>query len=334
MSFVVAGVAVGGSAAIGVGGSIWSGMVQRDAAKESAAAMEDASRRAESGLNARQNQALALLAPFMRPGSRAGDTLSRLVVSPQERKRQSALERADMEANIAKLSQGISWENMPLLTGKNASERRESMWKEQEGARKNQLTAAQQALTDFDKRVEIEGQFGDEPIQNSPLYDWQMEQGTKYLDRSLARKGLRGSGEGVKLLGDFVRGLGAEESERQVGRLMNLFNTGANAASGSANLLQAFAPQIAQTQISQGDARARGILGAGEATSNMITGSVNQINGAVGNYLQFDMFKRLMNKNSGGGSRGVDPVMDSTDVWSTLPTRGATPYDYLRSGRA
>lgn len=312
MSFVVAGVAIGGSAALGVGGSIWSGMVQRDAAKEGAAAMEDASRRAERGLTERQRQALGLLAPFMRPGARAGDTLSFLTVSPQERKRQNALERADMQSNIDQLSQGISWENMPLLTGKNASERRESMWKEQEGARKNQLTAAQQAITDFDKRVEIEGQFGDEPIQNSPLYDWQMEQGTKYLDRSLARKGLRGSGEGVKLLGDFVRGLGAEESERQVSRLMGLFNTGAGAASGSANILSSFAPQIAQTQIGQGEARARGILGAGEATSNMITGATNQITGAVGNYLQFDMFKNLMSKNSGGGQqqqRARDPVM-------------------------
>ena len=223
-----------GSAALQAGGSIWSGMVQRNAAKESAAVMDDANRRAESGLNARQNQALSLLAPFMRPGSRAGDTLSRLVVSPQERKRQNALERADMGANIARLSQGGNFDNTPVLSGKNASERRAAMFNEQEGARRNQLTSAQQSLADFDARVAIEGQYQDEPIQNSPLYDWQMEQGTKYLDRSLARKGLRGSGEGVKLLGDFVRGLGAEESERQVGRLFNLFNTGSGAASGSA----------------------------------------------------------------------------------------------------
>lgn len=309
MSFVVAGVAIGGSAALGVGGSIWSGLVGRNAAREGAAAMEDASRRAEFGLNARQNQALRLLAPFMRPGARAGDTLSRLLVSPQERKRQNALERSDMEANIANLSRGGVWENTPILSGKNASERRAQMFNEQEGARKNQLTSAQQALADFDKRVEIEGQSQDEPIQNSPLYDWQMEQGTKYLDRSLARKGLRGSGEGVKLLGDFVRGLGAEESDRQVNRLMGLFNTGANAASGSANILSAFAPQIAQTQLSQGEARARGILGAGEATAGMITGSVNQINGAVGSYLQLSQFKSLMNRNSGSAQRERDPVM-------------------------
>ncbi|MDZ4856005.1 MAG: hypothetical protein SGJ26_14280 [Nitrospirota bacterium] len=233
-----------------------------------------------------------------------------------------------------RLSQPTDWNSFPILTGKNASERRRTLYMEQDATRRNRLTDAQSRLTTFQKRSEIEAGAGQEPIEASPYYHFQLEQGTKYLDRSLARKGLRGSEEGVKLLGDFVRGLGAEESERQFSQLFGLFNTGAGAAGQSANLLQAFSGQIAQTQLDAGRAQAQGILGAGEATSNMIAGVTNAVNSGAGNLLSYNMFQRLMDRNRGATSRGIDPVMDSRDVWSTLPTQGATPYDYLRSGRA
>ena len=308
--------ALGGAAAIQAGGSIWSGLMSKSAAEKAAAAMDDASRRAETGLTERQNQALALLAPFLAPGQRSGDTLSLFSVSPQERARQSALERADLESEIARLSQYTPWDTFPLLTGRKASERREALYTEVENKRLNALRDAKSKLENFKKREAIQAQFDQaakEPIDASPLYQFQLEQGTKYLDRSLARKGLRGSGEGVKLLGDFVRGLGAEESDRQFNRLMGLFNTGAGAASNSANLLTAFAPQIAQTQLSAGQSKAQGILGEGEATANMITGVTNAATGGVGNLLQYNLFKTLINRNanSGGTKRGFDPVYDS-----------------------
>lgn len=65
----------------------------------------------------------------------------------------------------------------------------------------------------------------------------------------------------------------------------------------------------------------------------MIAGVTNAVNSGAGNLLSYNMLQRLMDRNRGATSRGVDPVMDSRDVWSTFPTQGATPYDYLRSGR-
>ncbi|MEO5863731.1 MAG: hypothetical protein ABIQ79_01665 [Nitrospiraceae bacterium] len=65
-----------------------------------------ASGRSKQGLTMRQNQAMTLLAPFLRPGARAGDTLSLLSVSPKERERQGALEQSDLQSEVTRLSTG------------------------------------------------------------------------------------------------------------------------------------------------------------------------------------------------------------------------------------
>lgn len=292
-------VAVGGSAALGAGGSIWSGMIQRDAAKDAAALQSDASFRGQQTLRDSQALALSLLAPFLGRGNAAGDTLSRLLVSPKERQRQSALERTRLQSDVERLSVAGDWNAFPILTGKNASERRASLFTEQEANRKNQLGAAQAKLSEFDKLAAVDAAAGtDGEIEASTLYEWQRDVGTKYLDRSLAKKGLSKSGEGMKVLGDFVRGLGAEESERQVGRLMGMHTMGANAANNTANVLGAFGPQMAGMQVQQGQAEAQGILGAGQATSNMITGVANAITSGVGGFMQYDTFQSLMNRNN------------------------------------
>lgn len=309
-------VAVGGGAALQAGGSIWSGMMSRDAAKEAAATMSDASMRAEAGLTSRQNQALALLAPFLNPGARAGDTLSMFTVSPQERARQEALQLTDLQSEIKRLSVPTDWNSFPILTGKRASERRQSLWTETEHKRMDALRDAQSKLQNFQARQQVAAQYPDDSnaIDASPLYQFQLDQGTKAINRQLASKGLSGSGQGVKLLGDFIRGLGAEESDRQYGRLFNLFGTGAGAASQSSNLLAAFAPQIAQTQLQAGQAQSQGILGAGEATANMIAGTTNAVTSGMGNYLQYDLFKSLINRNAGPSYRASAPGYPANDV--------------------
>ena len=296
MGIIAAGLV--GAAAIGAGGSIYSGMVQSDAAKRSAGLMSDANRQAEAGLNDRMQQSLSLLAPFLQIGRQSGDTLSMLSVSPAERQRQIGTERSRLQSEVERLSVGGNWASFPNLTGPMASERKAAMFNEQEYGRQQELAKAQSALSAFDKEVEAGNAISDQPIEASPLYQWQLEQGTKYMDRSLAKKGLSKSGEGMKVLGDFVRGLGAEEADRQYGRLMGLYTTGANAASSSAQVLGAFAPQIAGTQIGQGQARAQGVLGSGEATANMISGVTNSVTGAVGMGLQYSQMNKLIESNS------------------------------------
>lgn len=297
MTWVAVGV-VGVSAAVGAGGSIYSGMVQSDAAKRSAGLMSDANMNAEAGLDARMRQSLSLLAPFLHLGRQSGDTLARLSVSPAERQRQTQIERSRLQSEVERLSVGGNWADFPNLTGPMASERKATMFQDQEYGRKQELAKAQAALNAFDKETEAGNAISDQPIEASPLYQWQLEQGTKYMDRSLAKKGLSKSGEGMKVLGDFVRGLGAEESDRQYGRLMGLYSTGASAASGSASVLGAFAPQIAGTQIGQGTARANGVMGSGEATANMIAGVTNSMTSAIGIGLQYNQMNQLINRNS------------------------------------
>lgn len=306
-------VAVGGSALIGAGGSIFSGMMQSNAAKEAAGLTGDANMRGLETLRDGQAQALRLMSPFIGRGNNAGDTLSRLFVSPQERQRQSDLQRTRLQSEVDRLSQAGDWNAFPILTGKNASERRASMFTEQENARTTKLRAAQSALSEFDKLAAVDaaaGQGGE--IEASPLYEWQRDVGTKYLDRSLAKKGLSKSGEGMKVLGDFVRGLGAEESDRQVGRLMGMYTTGANAATGAANVFGAFAPAVAGAQMQQGQAQAQGVLGAGQATANMVAGVTNAATSAVGMGLQYNQMNNLINRNSMAprSGRQAAPEMD------------------------
>jgi hypothetical protein len=60
---------------------------------------------------------------------------------------------------VQRLSQQIEFTSTPILTGKNASERRASMYSEREGERMNQLKAAQAALSAFDDQAKIEDDY-------------------------------------------------------------------------------------------------------------------------------------------------------------------------------
>jgi hypothetical protein len=298
MSWVAA--AIGTSAAVGAGGSIWSSMIQRDAAKDASAVQADASIRAENGLNMRLAQALGLTAPYRAIGENAGNTLSMLTVSPQERARQRALERAQLEGEVKRLTGGLDWSSFPILTGKNASERRAAMFSEQESARANELKRAQAALNTFDEQAKIETEFeakgGTEPAK-SPLFDM----GMRNLERSLRAKGLSGSGAGI----EAEARLNAFEGDAQYDRLFKLFGVGANASVNAAKSLHDFAGPIAETQIRKGDAEARGYLGAAEHTATGISRAGSAVNEAMATGLQYDMLKRLNASDSyGGGGYG------------------------------
>lgn len=301
------------SSGVQAGGSIWSGLLQRDAAKEASALMADSSIRGMNFMRESQAEAMSILAPFLGRGNNAGDTLSRLLVSPKERGRQSALERQRLLSDVeqAKAAIPVWGQNYGMYQaspGPNQSERTAQIFSAAQAEKSQAYERAQEALTEFDKLAQVDASSGqDGAIEASPLYEWQRDVGTTYLDRSLAKKGLSKSGEGMKVLGDFVRGLGAEEADRQVGRVMGMYTVGASAATGMANVLGAFAPQIAGMQAQQGQAQAQGVLGAGQATSNMITGVGTAVNSGLGGYLTSEMFHDLMNKNK---MRASAPAMD------------------------
>ena len=303
-----------GGGILQAGGSIASGIIGRDAAKEAEAAQMDALLRSLGFLGDSQDRALSLLDPFISSGTQARDFLTAALYGPEAAQAQRQIERARLESTIRNLEQqwgGTMEENIQrldkttaLLTGKNASERRHALMMEQVQKGKEELQRAQQALTSFDAESGAFDKFGqfDKPLEASPLYQFQVDIGTRNINRQLAARGLHNSGAGLETLATFVRGLGAEESQRQymrqqdeLNRLMQMFGAGQNAAQSGANLVASFAGPMSQNIAQQGQVQAQGAMNRAAATQGMITGVGNAITGGIGSFLNFDMVQNMMN---------------------------------------
>jgi hypothetical protein len=105
------------------------------------------------------------------------------------------------------------------------------------------------------QQMATEGYQGPGNITASPLYQWQLEQGTEGINRAAAARGGYGSTAAVSQIGDFTRALGAQETETQYNRglteyntqydrLMNLVNVGRGATTESVSAGQAAASNI------------------------------------------------------------------------------------------
>lgn len=319
ISPVAGGILSAGSGLLQAGGSIASGIIGRDAAKEAEAAQMDALLRSLGFLGDSQDRALSLLDPFISSGTQARDFLTAALYGPEAAQAQRQIERARLESTIRNLEQqwgGTMDENIQrldkttaFLTGKNASERRHALMMEQVQKGKEELQRAQQALTSFDAESGAFDKFGqavraqfDKPLEASPLYQFQVDIGTRNINRELAARGLHNSGAGLETLATFVRGLGAEETERQfarkqaeLDRLFQMFSSGQNASTNASNIIMSFAQPMAANMVQQGQVQAQGAMNRAAATQGMITGVGNAITGGVGQFLNFDMAQNMMN---------------------------------------
>ena len=83
-------------------------------------------------------------------------------------------------------------------------------------------------------------------MSESPLYKWQLQEGMRNLNTSLAARGLSKSGAGLRAINDFTQSLGASETDKQYNRLAGIAsaltgqdpsNMGATAATSAAGNL-------------------------------------------------------------------------------------------------
>lgn len=77
----------------------------------------------------------------------------------------------------------------------------------------------------------IGGRSPSQFLQESDLFKFQSDLGSRNINRELAARGLYGSGAGLETLARFNNQLVGEEGQRMVDRLFNLTNLGAGAAS-------------------------------------------------------------------------------------------------------
>lgn len=331
---------LGASGLMSAGGSVFTGLLGGGAEKAAAAAQSDAAFQARNNLLGSQTNALSMLLPFLAPGMAAGGTLSNLLVSPEERARQVELQRSGLQSKIDELKmfddieagKGYLFTRYPVLTGKNASERRASLISEEAFKKQGELRAAQAALAKFDQEAKINAQYderlrtlatqGGGGIEASPLYKFQLDEGTKAINQQLSSRGLASSGIGLETLSKFVRGLGAEETERQVGRLFKMFDSGQQAATTGAGLLSSFASPIAGTYVQQGNANAQGIRGSAAFTTQGITGAMNALTSTAGGLMNQSLFQGLA-ANNRAGALPAEPYYGRT---STFNPGGGDPF--------
>jgi hypothetical protein len=314
MAFVA--LAIGGSAALGTGTSIYGGIQQASGAKGAAAAQQDALSRAQQTTIAGQRDALAYLDPFRQYGLNAGQTLQDMLFSPGQRSAQIDAQRVQLQGEVDRLKAlAPKWESYQILTGPRASERRASMFTQESQLAQQKIAEAQAKLDTFEKQADIMKQQASGPqttIEESPWYKFQAELLGRSQDRAMAARGLSGSGFEAEERRRGLIELGAGETERQFGRLKGLYDVGANASAQGAGILTGAAQQIAGLQAQSGQAQAQGILGVAGANAGMATGIANSITGAMGTGLNYIQMRNLINANK--------PVPRST------PTGGLLSY--------
>lgn len=314
-----------GGGLMNVGTSIWSSLVAGNAQQEAAGYMQDAAMGAQRSLVGSRDQALSLLAPFMQNGVNAGNALALMINSPDMLQFQRDAQRAQLVAEMKKYGTPTDLASFPILTGPKASERRQTLYQQAELERQNKVNGLAADLEAFDAQTKLmqeasrkAQETGGANLQASSLYKFQADIGTEQINKQLAARGQFNSGTGLRTLEQFIRGLGAEETQRQTDRLFSLYNTGANAGNAAANLLSGFAVPIAGTFNQIGQAQAQAALGSAQATQGILQGVNNAVTGTAGGLMNYNLFKEYFKDRN---SSGV-----STDGIASRPSGAVTSY--------
>lgn len=145
-------------------------------------------------------------------------------------------------------------------------------------------------------------------LQESPLFRWQQEMGTRAINRELAARGLYGSGAGLEQLQRFTNQLVAEEGDRYFNRLYNMTALGQNAAARMATGTAMTGNNLADMMSRMGAAGASAIGASGQAIAGIGTGIADTANQFLNNYLLAKMF------SGGGGNQSLLSQPFSRDV--------------------
>lgn len=247
---------MGGGALLGSGMSLLSGFMGQDAASDAQAGQLgylDQARAATSTANANIQQ---MFAPYALYGSSALQALQSRMYSPAEQAMASATQRASLEADVARLSKGINWDSMPILTGAKASERRADLYRQMEFDREQQLKAAQAKLDAYDKQqtamapylqqqqaeaAQRQGRINGAldlvaqsanfnlpqslsqlrtEMMNDPAFQFRQQTGERAINRAAAARGNFLSGAALATISDFNQQLTADETDRFFNRML------------------------------------------------------------------------------------------------------------------
>ena len=283
MSFVAT--AIGGSAVLGMGGSIFGGIMGKKGADAQARQAATWTNSALNSINSAWGATNETTLPFRTMGEAS---MQRLLEAPVGGNQSFTQPYADLGNSSAKTLQA-------LLMGGNVGQ----------------------------------------ALQNSPMFQWQQEQGSRDINRELSARGMYGSGAGLEALSRFNAQLQAEEGDRLFNRLFGATQLGFDAAQVRVNQEQAglgrllgigqiganMAGQQAQhyqnIAIAQGNAKMGGGTQIGSAVNQgyqalgqMGQGITNSLSGALGQYGQYQMIQPLLSRLAPGG--GSEPSYNTS----------------------
>jgi len=115
-------------------------------------------------------------------------------------------------------------------------------------------------------------------FQQSPGYQFRMDQGNKALERMAAARGLSLSGRTLQEAADFNQGLASQEYGNWWNRVSGLAGSGQAAVQNTQALGANYANQVGQNYMAAGRARASGYQGMG----NALSGTINSLGGIYG----------------------------------------------------
>ncbi len=153
--------------------------------------------------------------------------------------------------------------------------------------------------------------------QQSPYYNFLMEQGTKALERGAAAKGMQSSGAEQKALVGYGQNLASTDYNTWLDRwykslnpLQSLAGLGLTGAQQTATLGQQTAQQVGNYMTQAGEARAAGQLGVSNTVGNYLSGLP---------YQAFNAYNALntpgSSYNVGVNSAGWTPEMINSMNW-------------------
>lgn len=263
------GMLTAGASVLGAGGSIAGGITADRAAKRSENLQKGATQNALMGQNALNRLQEQYGEPYADIGLDYLPLLDYLTTGRIPEIQNLSAEEAEELAGLLGQQNELR-RNRELYssssTGSRSSQRAHA-------GRVNAIDAQLSRLADLQGRQRQADAYGrissGDFLQESPLYRWQQEQGEKSIDRSMAARGLYGSSAATNALSNFQRGLGAEESERQYGRVAGMVDMGRGGANSYMSNRSATAGNTGNLAINLGNNLSQNALRAGDNRSSM-----------------------------------------------------------------
>lgn len=151
-------------------------------------------------------------------------------------------------------------------------------------------------------------------LSQDSLYKWQLQQGTRDINRQLTARGRYDSGAGLETLALFTQQLGADASQRYYDRLFNLTTMGENAAARMATNTVQTGNNLMNTQANLGIAQAGAIGQQYQSWGQAIGGTLSGLGGMMAqtpsymasvNYLNSLSQQNASQQSAGGGGLGL-----------------------------